>query len=236
MSQKAAKRDRKQAKELVVRVAKSQPDLVAHLRDQVEFLRGSAARFDEGSEREAKLIAVAVRVLVHDTSSSKSLLGQLGLKDILTYYDTGDVLITGNFLPTLGLFRVNQRIRGDHQRASYDARLDDLADPGSWVSFERWWRRTVSQVPLADWNISREEYVLAVANNEGGAHVDPFFSPLYTALARENAFGWIHERVKNGVEESSPPENDPVFAAVRQIGHEIIRTLERHVPALLADD
>ena len=58
--------------------------LIAALSEQTEFLRMSAAAFDEGQFAEAKRLAVAVRTLCHDTRRSHSLLGQLGILDGLT--------------------------------------------------------------------------------------------------------------------------------------------------------
>ncbi len=52
---------------------------MAQLEEQVAFLRHSAALFDAGADAEAKRIAVVIRVLVHDTPRSHSLLAQLGL-------------------------------------------------------------------------------------------------------------------------------------------------------------
>jgi hypothetical protein len=41
--------------------------LIGYLREQVEFLRASAASYDAGFEGEARRLALTVRVLVHDT-------------------------------------------------------------------------------------------------------------------------------------------------------------------------
>ena len=64
------------------------PDLVRHLANQVAFLRESAASYDKGFEAEGQRLAVALRVLLHDTARSVSLLSQLGLRDRLMFADT----------------------------------------------------------------------------------------------------------------------------------------------------
>jgi hypothetical protein len=53
-------------------------DLQAHLDEQLGFLERSAAAFDQGYEDEAKRLAVTLRVLLHETTQSHSLLVQLG--------------------------------------------------------------------------------------------------------------------------------------------------------------
>jgi hypothetical protein len=62
--------------------------LKAALAEQVDFLRASAERFDAGHQHEAKRLALTIRVLLHDTASSKSLLEQLDLKSSLAFLDT----------------------------------------------------------------------------------------------------------------------------------------------------
>jgi hypothetical protein len=63
-------------------------DLVQKLREQLGFLRTSAARFDAGEVSEATRLAMPIRVLVYDTRASHSLLGQLGVKANLRFFDT----------------------------------------------------------------------------------------------------------------------------------------------------
>src|SRR4051812_47474021 len=66
----------------------SKADLVEQLRIQVDFLERSSVAYDQGFEDEARRLATVVRILVHDTARSKSLLGQLGVKERLRYHDT----------------------------------------------------------------------------------------------------------------------------------------------------
>jgi hypothetical protein len=70
----------------------SRAELKAHLEEQLTFLKSSGVLYDRGVEAEAKRLAVAARVLLHDTASSKSLLGQLDLKDCAKFYDSSSEL------------------------------------------------------------------------------------------------------------------------------------------------
>ncbi|MFC1908223.1 hypothetical protein ACFLWT_02340, partial [Chloroflexota bacterium] len=58
-------------------------ELLGHLKDQIAFMKISANSYDNGFEDEAKRLAVAIRILVHDTPQSTSLLTQLDKKGIL---------------------------------------------------------------------------------------------------------------------------------------------------------
>lgn len=62
--------------------------LEALLAEQYDFLRASAARFDDGHHHESKRLALTLRVLLHDTPKSASLLDQLGVKDTLMFVDS----------------------------------------------------------------------------------------------------------------------------------------------------
>ncbi len=54
-------------------------ELQAHLAEQLQFLEASADAFDRGFRGEAKRMAATIRILVHQTHRSHSLLGQLGI-------------------------------------------------------------------------------------------------------------------------------------------------------------
>ncbi|WP_280254972.1 hypothetical protein, partial [Nocardia wallacei] len=67
-------------------------DLEKDLSEQLRFLASSATAFDGGELPESKRIALVIRVLVHDTSASHSLLDQLGIKDSLRWADSAPVI------------------------------------------------------------------------------------------------------------------------------------------------
>jgi hypothetical protein len=51
------------------------------LKDQLSYLWASYASYDAGHKQEAIRIALGIRVLLHDTRNSKSLLTHLGVKE-----------------------------------------------------------------------------------------------------------------------------------------------------------
>jgi len=89
--------------------------------------------------------------------------------------------------------------------------------------FAEWWRGKVTRdAREALW--SREALVLVVANEDGGAHIDPAMSENYHALTRENAMGWrFHAAGTN--DDGMPFTNGPVLASIRQIAWELEWTL-----------
>lgn len=68
---------------------RSRAGLEAQLHRQFKYLANSAILFDEGDHDEATRLATTLRVLLHDTAQSTSLLTHLGLKGQIHFVDTG---------------------------------------------------------------------------------------------------------------------------------------------------
>lgn len=89
------------------------------------------------------------------------------------------------------------------------------------VPFLAWWKAVVFKDQRGN-RFSRKDIVLTVANQDGGAHVDPELDEDYDALSKKNTLGWTF---KSGDAEIPWPSN-PVPASIRQIAHEVLVTLE----------
>lgn len=188
-------------------------DLEDQLRDQIQFIICSADSFDRGFEAEAKRLAHALRVLLHETVRSRSLLGQLGTLDRL-FLDTASPVHEDNLLTTHAL----AAIRMGQGEPRYVPALDSRPST-QMKSFADWWAATI----IVDDNqnkLSRSDIVLAVAHKDGGSHVDPILSEQYAALSRGNSLGWQYEGPNGSIALRSAEG-----AAVRQIAHEVLRTL-----------
>lgn len=204
----------------------SQNELNVHLYEQLEFLETSADLYDTGRTSEAKRLALVLRTLLHDTRHSKSLLGLLNRKNVL-FYDTSDHeaydKAPWDVAIYTGLIGHVMTIKNDRvDKMFYAPILDDTGEKQpKQVSFDKWWSMTV----IKDENentFSRRDLVLHMADQDGGAHVDPVISGKYAGLSRHSSIGWqgsIHP-------EPFGPIPHPERAAVRQIAHEILRTLK----------
>ncbi|HEX9050370.1 MAG TPA: SEC-C metal-binding domain-containing protein [Anaeromyxobacter sp.] len=190
------------------------PDLRAHLEDQLGFLKASAAAFDAGNTREAMRLAVTLRILLHDTKHSRSLLGQLGRKGE-QFWDSAVPDKPGNLLAYGGLVAVHAA--PGHPK--YAPLLDDF-DGASRIDFGTWWNAPVLREQSGP-ALSRCDVVLTAANQDGGAHVDPRLDERYARFAHDNALGVL------GGDGAGPvrPLDGAVAATLRQIAHEVLRTL-----------
>jgi len=99
----------------------SQSEFEAHFEDQLAFLEASSASFDNGFEAEAKRLAVALRVLFHETRNSKSLLKMLGKLDG-QFFDTASPINSASFLSHGGLLSVAM----GSPKTRYVAMLDEV--------------------------------------------------------------------------------------------------------------
>ena len=117
----------------MTKTAITSADLQVHLDEQLGFLERSAAAFDQGYEDEAKRLAVTLRVLLHETTQSHSLLGQLGRRQG-AFVDTALPAHTGNLMTHGGLVFVAM----GPPETRYVAMLDDVPIATS-APFDQWW-------------------------------------------------------------------------------------------------
>ena len=207
-------------------------DLRQHLQDSVQFLAASSAAYDDGAEGEAKRIATTIRVLVHDTRASTSLLGQLGVKTLIQYMDTSNPIDPSNLLGNNGLVMIRMTNTSGSAVGTYIAPLDNRPLPPREVAFPAWWSTKVTKDTHGNL-FSRRDFVLALANKVGGVHVDPTLDASYVALTRHNSLGWTWARETHEGRDEGDFEGNVAYASVRQIGHEMLCTLRRDLAHLL---
>jgi hypothetical protein len=184
------------------------------LDEQLDFIEASARAFDDGYSGEIKRLAVSVRVLVHDTKMSMSLLQLTGKKG-QKFVDLSDPVVEGNILSHSSLVQV----RLSREGATPEPLLDGAPSRRE-IEFDDWWNGIVF-VDQDKNKFSRKDIVLTLANKEGGAHVDTELDKQYADLRKNNSLGWVNI-TSDGKE---IPAEDQVPATMRQIAHEILRTL-----------
>jgi hypothetical protein len=183
------------------------PELEKMLREQYELLELDAKTFDGGRPTVALRMAVQIRVLVHDTANSISLLELLGLKTSIPFLDTAQHIDPRNLLGNPGIAPLD---------------MSRPAGPAREVRFSEWWTtEIVKDNTGATW--SRKDFVLYMANKLGGAHVDPRVTDdALEALSNDNSLGWTYS---DPFTANSPMINGPVLPSVRQITYELLASL-----------
>jgi hypothetical protein len=204
------------------------PDFKEYLRMHLNFLIKSATAFDQGEIDECIRMAVSIRVLLHDTRNSRSLLTHLNAKTIFltsTCQQIPETAISSG--STMVFTRTMMTPSGP--RAQVWASLDDGPPVSYHLKAEDWWTQTVIVLPRGrDRRVSRKDIILVAANKDGGAHVDENLTPQYEILKqRGGTLQFVAWRI-DGMEGNI--EFEDIHAQfIRQMAYELLNS-----PALLA--
>ena len=98
---------------------RSGEELAELLEEQILFLKSSCESFDAGFEGEIKRLAVSVRVLVHDTGKSTSLMNLNNCKTI-GFFDTALPYDDNNLISHSSLVEIRMDASGTKSRAILD--------------------------------------------------------------------------------------------------------------------
>lgn len=203
-------------------------ELVKRLREQFNFLVKSSKEYDLGDSSEAKRLAVAIRVMVHDTKNSKSLLSLLKEKEACGFCDTSIGDNKKNILPFSNLTVMQLHSSGiGRYVALWNA---DFESDLRIQRFGEWWHSIIIRDKSGNL-FSRKDIVLSVANTDGGAHVDECLDEKYAGLSRQNSMG-----SECGNEHfMGPLANGPELPSIRQIAFEMELSLGEHFLAILGE-
>jgi hypothetical protein len=194
---------------------KNRAQLEAALKEQVRFLRKSCTGYDDGDVSEAKRIALHLRILLHDTGMSKSVLGHFGKSFSWRLADTSHADVPGNLAPYHGLLSIKLDGSEGMLVPRFEAQEGKL---WPFTPFYSWWNGTIMRDDLGN-QFSRKDLVLNVADTDGGAHVDADIDQAYAALSEEGSLGW-----QTGGGELL--KQNPVAPCLRAIAFEVVKTLE----------
>lgn len=208
----------------MARVRQSRTEIENQLKEQIGFLITSCRLYDDGRHAEAKRLANTLRILLHETRKSRSLLGQLHLRDI-SWVDTAGSYDPENLVSHVGLVS----IRFDEPSGRVPWLIPKGTPTGELkkIEFNKWWSHPVIvAVASAEKRFfSRQYLVLNVANTDGGSHVDPDLEEVFAELSRKNIVGFT--AIKGG---RKYPMLYPEMPCLRQIAHEVLLTLQRKAP------
>jgi len=193
-------------------------NLKQEIAKQLNFIVSSCRLYDEGRSEEAIRIALAARVLFHETKQSHSLVrGHLGKQSIQLRSTTMLIMSAApHFLGFLGI---------DASTGEFRAVLDETKR-SVLLPLAAWWE--VEPILMLSKStgetVTRKQIILAAANKDGGAHVDPAKPTEYERL--EAGMGiTAMVKTKDGKRLGVIFRNANL-AALRQIGHELLTSEE----------
>ncbi|MEI6728642.1 MAG: hypothetical protein WCK98_03280 [bacterium] len=210
-------------------VRKSVIQLEQNLSDRLSLMKQAAYRFDEGNLLEYLHLALSVRLLLHDTNNSKSLLGLLNKK--------GDMINSGRVLSNNDnvIHSPNSSLTFNligNSLHYYSPNFDITGNPNL-LNFHSWWEDEI----IKDFDnevFSRKYIILTIANKDNGAHVDDEIPEKYYKLNEKNSMQMFIGPIlisSDGKPEfpktlnisDLTPVPSPTPYVVRQIVHEILR-------------
>ena len=189
-----------------------QINLTVQLRRQLRFIETSCRAYDQGVFDEAVRIAVALRVLFHDTSKSTSLLTHMGKKATIQLLSTAkkihpNQLIDIDIAFFMPITFTNNGISHGIQDGTVMKNMpcDD------------WWNEPVFFQGAV---LSRKDVVLCSANQDGGAHVD--IKPNQKTTSLRESWGTVTK--KSGGVIATEDITNHHFPMLRQFGYETLNS------------
>jgi hypothetical protein len=170
------------------RVQRSRADVEEALREQVSLLLFYCEGYDKGERALAKPMATTLRLLNHKTATSLPLLEPLGLRSGHFYRVAPKKVDNKNPASECGLISAYVSDVPGHRKAEYVAKTPPLALKDR-LPYADWWNGPVLRSSDGI-TMSRRDIVTAVANTDGGAHVDAGVTKLYEAFRTGDLMGW----------------------------------------------
>lgn len=198
--------------------------------EQRAFLRRSCRSYDDGNFAEARRMATAVHVILHDTEGrTRSLLTQLGLKQTLLFVSSATSM-TDTF-PKLALAGVTG-LPGQRAEVLPWCANSKRSPTIRHVSFGEWWGEPVFQECFYKGDgkkvelgkvLTRMKLVRSLRDQDNGSHFDRSIDDrVYVNFAIARTIG-IYKTDTHG---NSIPFINPHLASMRQIAWEIEETLK----------
>lgn len=187
-------------------------ELMEHWEDQIDVLKRTTKLFDEGNEKEARRIAACLRIMFHQTNRSNSLFKQLSLP--LIFISSGGLYTPSNLLSSWVLLSL--KIDGEGLGYSPTLEKEFYTERTFFMNFEDWWNEIIFDDKQSVF--TRRDIVWFVANQDGGAHIDPNLSESYASLTKMNSLGWVDG-------EGNPPSNNPAYQSIRVIADEVLHSI-----------
>lgn len=136
--------------------------------EQIKMMESSKVRFFTEGNYEAYRVATSLRVLLHDTRNSSSLLSQMGIKKQMRFYDVANTI------------KLDRYIMEKYSLIRYSLNKNppiifrEITNETPTECFDEWCNKIV----ISDGNIqgntyfTRKDIVLYLADKEGGTNVD----------------------------------------------------------------
>jgi hypothetical protein len=217
---------------------RTQAELSTELETQLKILASNCLEYDKGNQEFVLEICHRLRVILHQTNSSHSVLNQLGytdLKFISTYDDRSpfQMSVENEIVSSIfGLVKTSPDFLGGSMYM-YIPYLDDYKTSNP-LTFEEWWQSEIICKYKDNYSLNRKKIVVDLfANKSGGSHLDPNISDLFLNINRleDDVIGY---KAFDGQGNRMPHKNSPFSGCARQIAHELFLSLKANFENLIS--
>ena len=204
-------------------MARTPQELEDALAEQVSALASSCKAFDAGDQWEAKRLATTLYTLLHDGGrNSRSLLGQIGRKEILYTSSCcgvndsnlqADEPLTLMWLSSVGAVHLPIK-----------AEIAEVVGGYKQLKFGKWWDEAVFK-DMSKRRLSRKNLIFSLRSQEGGSHFDhKVRDAVYKGYKEGQGSGWTFSDGKGA---ETFVAGGPL-ATMRQIAWEVADTFVRN--------
>ncbi len=205
-------------------------EFLESLNEQLYFLESSILSYSD-VEFEAKRVSITIRILVHDTGNSISLLKSLNQKSNLKFINSASPN-DGRLHSMTGMVGVRKsnrnqyfglvaKVNKDKKMVAvplFQQHLPEWYESYTKLGFQDWWEMEI--IKINGIGITRRELILNVANKDGGAHIDHALPEKYHEVKNSSLILNIR-----GIETKF--ERNVVYASVVQIGWELLNSIKK---------
>lgn len=198
-------------------------------KEQLKLLKKRIVDYEKGDQIEAYQIASILRVLLHDTKRSTSILRHLKIKDKVMFQSLASPYSTLNIAPYLGLLslRITSGYGLEYVGNCKSKNQEQIFKREIFYRFEDWWNEIVIDDKKEVY--TRRDLVLHVANKEGGSHLDIKVDININELMNKNSIGWKYSQkdLNSNLKIESDPVNNPVLETIYVIANEFIESINQ---------
>lgn len=204
---------------------KSNEELFEEFQENIQMLQLSCDNYDAGKKFVSIDIATRLRVMLHNTKHSTSLLSHLGFKDI-KFLNTAYPIDPQNLMPDYCLVSVSYSTSENEFIFLPFLNNSEVKD---WIEFNKWWTQPIYR--NASSTITRKQLVMQIANKGGGAHSDVTLSETFYNFSK-NTDGWrsvVYGTDEEGNEITSDGEfmGNLHYGSLRQIAYEFLESISK---------
>lgn len=221
------------------KIDRSNEEIILQLYNCFNSLVSDATEYDNGNFQAIRRSSAILRMLFYDSKTSHSILSQISDKKRFKILNT--FIIENNIKGYFGGVLFVQLIGSPLQpKQIYNTFVPDNLleiNPKKEILFENWWNGSVFL--LGDYEkMTRKDFITIMANQDGGAHVDPQVNETYLGIARGDV-GWrvsLSDFVPKELYDTMHPDKDGYIhpkdmqlAIMRKIVHEVLYSLPKQL-------